>query len=190
MRGWLLLLVVVATPVFATGLHALVIFEEADDALFLRRYESARYRVHVDYGTGTSINMRLWARGLDNPPRIRVLDERRNTIANRRAGSRRVLDFDLPALAEEGNIYYVEVTHRYPSDRGDIDVLIQLDAPASQDADGLIRFDGYFRDRDRVEPYRCAGGNGGGWPLAGVGLVAAAALYLRRRKVILGLAKS
>jgi hypothetical protein len=184
MRLFLLVLVVVAAPVFAAALQATTIFEEVEDFVDLRSYETVRYRVHLDYGNGTAVNMRLWVRGRHNRPRIRVLDERRNVIANRRAGSSRVIDFDFTALSDEGNIYFVEFTHRYASDSGDIHLLIQLDAPESQIADGVVRFDRFYRDRDREEPYRCAAGHGGGWPLAALGLAAAAALYLRRRRLV------
>jgi hypothetical protein len=181
MRPWLIVLILAATPLLAGGLHAAV-FEEYDDFTFLRAYETVRYKALVDYGTGDEINMRVYVRGLDASPRVRVLDEDRRVIANRRAGSSWILDFDITGFAAEGSTYYFEVTHRYGSSRGYVDVNIQLEAPQSQGASGSIVFDRYFFDRDRGRVYIwCAATQTGGWPLAGLALLAASALWFRRR---------
>lgn len=157
------------------------VFLEYSDGRFLRDYETVRYRIDLEYGEAAEIRINIIARGLDNAPRVRVLDSRRRILTNRRDnGADHVLDFHYTARASRDDTFFIDVTHKYAPRSGHIDVTLQLDAET--DADGVISFDRYYFDYHRPEDRHdgCSASAAGtsALPL----LLAAGVLWARRRR--------
>lgn len=183
MARWILLMLAGAL-IGAAPLAAETLTEYQDD-VYLRDHETVRYRVDIDYGTGTTAQLGVVVRGFNTAPRVRILDERKREI-------RDVRDTDgdwtvEPSItANDSNSYYfVEVDAANAWNEGDFEVTIVVDAPAANNADASVSFEKYFFDYesgDESDHYDCAVHAGAGsWPLAGLALLAAAALWRRRR---------
>lgn len=162
-------------------------FLEYDDEIYLRDHETVRYRVDVDFGTGTSVLLKLYVRGLNAAPRVRVLDIDRDEISSRvDNGTDWVVDYNVRLYASKGESFFVDVDAKYGFESGWFDVTLQLEAPDAQLADGDIFFDKTFvdwRNRDhRDDHHDCAvRSNAGTGTLAGFALLGGLALWRRRK---------
>jgi MYXO-CTERM domain-containing protein len=183
MARWTLLLLGLLFT--AAPLSAEFITDYQDD-VYLRDHETVRYKVNIDYGTGTDASIDVLVRGFDGPPRVRILDDNRHEIKD-------VRDHDgdwtvNPSITAHDPIrhYYVEVDSALPSRDGNFEVTITLYAPTGNAADGEIFFDKYYFDYesgDESDHYDCSVHAGAGsWPLALLALTALSALYLGRRR--------
>jgi MYXO-CTERM domain-containing protein len=177
---WLMLLLAAAG---ASALSA-EIFLEYKDSVYLRDYETARYRVDLDYGSGSQMRINIIARGFDHPPRVRVRDSEKDLITNREDnGADGILDFYVTARQSRDRTFFIDVTHKYAGQAGSIDVTLQLDADPEIDADGVIAFDKYYFDYHRPEDrHDCAAGSGSGSAMMALGVMAVGAMWFRRRR--------
>lgn len=175
------LLAVAAAPLSAE------IIAEFDDAVYLRDHETARYRIDLDYGSGSEIDVDIFVRGLFDPPRVRVINSSGDEVKDRRDTSGDwILDFDFMAK-NPSNTYWVEVDNAIPGRDNDFDVFITVNAAAVDGASATVRFEKFFFDYesgDDSDHYDCTANTGvNGWPLAALGVLAGAALYFRRREL-------
>ncbi len=180
--GRVLLLAIAALALPALSAQT---FLEYDDEVFLHDHETVRYRIDVDHGTGTSVLLKLYVRGYNAAPRVRVLDGDRDEISSREDnGADWLLDYNVRLYASRGETFFVDVDAKYGFESGWFDVTLQLEAPESQLADGDIFFDKTFtdwRNRDHDDSNDCAvQATGSTLPLAALGLLAALALWRRR----------
>lgn len=180
-RLWLpVLLAVLAAPASAE------VIAEFDDFVYLRERETVRYRIDLDYGTGSEIDVDLFVRGLLDPPRVRVIDSDFDEVKNvsDRSGDW-ILDFDFWARSPS-NTYWIEVDNHVPWRDNELDVFITVNAAAADGAAAEVRFEKFFIDResgDDSDHYDCAARAGvNGWPLVALGALAIAAVYFRRRE--------
>jgi hypothetical protein len=175
---------VILALLLAAPLSAELVGDYQDD-VYLRDHETARYRIEIDYGTGTSADVDIIVRGFNAPPRVRVLDEDRDEV-------REVEDTDGDWTIEPGftakddnSHYFIELDSANPGWEGDFEITISVYASSTAGAAADIHFDKYYFDYesgDDSDHYDCSTGAGtGGWPLIALALAAIGAVYLRLR---------
>lgn len=167
----------------AAGLSAEVVAEYNDD-VELRDHETIRYRVDIDYGLGTSVDVDIYVRGLWAPPRVRVLDSRKKEVKDERDTSGDwILDFDFRAIDEHDH-YYIEVDSAWPGHEIKLDVFLKVNAAAADDASATFSFNKFYFDNDNSDHNGCAASaTSPTWALLPLGLFGALALGRRRRKL-------
>lgn len=159
---------------------------EFDDFVYLHDHETVRYRLDIDYGSGSQVDVDIFVRGIYEPPRVRVLDSDRDEVKDERDTSGDyILDFDfLAKLPHE--TYYIEVDSAHPWSDSEFDVFIEVYAPATDNASAEIRFDKFYYDYetgDDSDHYDCSTHAGsGGWPLAALAVTVVGALWFRQRR--------
>lgn len=165
----------------AAGVHAEVI-AELNDEVELRAYETVRYRIDIDYGTGRNADVDIYVRGLWTPPRVRVLDSRKHEEKDvRDTNGDWDLDFDFEAHDGHDH-YYVEVDSAWPGDRSKFEVFITVNADIANGASADVSFSTYKTDHDNSDHYDCAVNSRAGlWAILPLG--ALALLAARRRRV-------
>lgn len=181
-RLWMILLLAIG----GASLSAQV-FLEYEDSTYLRDYETARYRIDLDYGADNSLDIRIIARGISAPPRVRVLDSDKDILTNRTDnGADGILDFTFHAFANDDDTFYIDLTHKYGAQSGTIELTLQVRESAGQGADATINFDRYFNDYHRPEDRNdCSTGAGTGTSaLLALLALAAGALWFRHRGVL------
>jgi MYXO-CTERM domain-containing protein len=180
--GRVLMILLVALGATAASAE---VFLEYNDTRYLRDYEVARYRIDLDYGGGGTIRINILARGLDEPPRVRVRDSRKRILTNREDNGRdHILDFHYTAHETRDDTFYLDVTHKYGSQSGLMEITFQLDDTDAINPDGVIHFDKYYFDYHRPEDdddRGCAAHTGGSGALLGVALLGFGAFWYRRR---------
>jgi MYXO-CTERM domain-containing protein len=179
MRYFLILALLMAAPLSAE------LLTDYQDDVYLRDHETVRYRVNIDYGTGTEADVDIVVRGFISPPRVRVLNEDRREI-------REVEDTDGDWTVEPGFTakdsnasYFIEVDCANPASDGDFEVTIEVHAENTAAASSDVEFEKYYFDYesgDASDHYNCSTGGGtGGWPVFALAFTALGAVYLRRR---------
>lgn len=158
---------------------------EFNDEVELRDHETVRYRIDIDYGTGTSADVDIFVRGFWTPPRVRVLDSNRKEVKDERdTNGDWDLDFDFTAR-DNHSVYYVEVDSAWPGDASRFDVILTVNADALAGADADIRIDKFYYDYesgDDSDHYDCAvNGKAGLWAILPLGALALLAARRRRR---------
>jgi len=165
----------------AAAVHAEVI-ADFEDEVELRPYETVRYRIDIDYGTGRNADVDVFVRGLWTPPRVRVLDSRKKEVEDVADTSGDWnLDFDF--LAHDGHDhYYVEIDSKWGGDSSKFEVFLTVNADALNNASAEVSVSKYKYDYDNSDHHDCAVSTRAGmWGLLPLG--ALALLAVRRRKV-------
>ncbi|MBE7493041.1 MAG: hypothetical protein HS108_14975 [Planctomycetes bacterium] len=171
----------------AAGLPAVVIADFQDD-VELRSHETVRYRIDIEFGTATSVDIDIVVRGFWTPPRVRVLDARKKELKDvRDRDGDWKLDFDFLAR-DEHTTYFIEVDSAWPGDASRFDVRLKINAETLAGASAEARFDKFFFDYesgDDSDHYDCAvRARSGFWALLPLG--ALALLALGRRRLVAG----
>lgn len=174
---------VLLAVLLAAPLSAEMITDYQDD-VFLRDHETVRYRIDIEYGSGTEAEVDIVVRGFTAPPRVRILDERRHEV-KRREDTDGDWTIAPSFTAREGSdTYYIELDSANPGWDGDFEITISVYASASAGADADVRFDKYFFDYESgnaSDHYHCSTSAGGGWTLIALAFAALGCVYLRRR---------
>ncbi len=160
---------------------------EYEDSTYLRDYETARYRIDLDYGADNSLDIRILARGISAPPRVRVRDSGKHILTNRTDnGADGILDFTFHAYANDDNRFYIDLTHKYGGQSGTIELTLQVRESAGQGADATIHFDRYYNDYHRPEDRNdCSTGSGtGGYALLALLALATGTFWFRQRNTV------
>lgn len=183
--GRLTLLILAGLLVTAAAPLSAELLVQYQDEVSLRDHETARYRINLDYGTSEWADVDITVRGFNAPPRVRILESDFDEIKD-------VRDTDGDWTVEPDFIahdfnstYYVEVDSADPNAWGDFEITITVYAPDGAGADATVSFVKYYFDYesgDDSDHYDCAVNAGAGsWPLAGLALLAAVAIWRRRR---------
>lgn len=185
--GRIALLFVCGLMVAAASPLSAELIEEYEDFVFLHDHETVRYRVEIDYGTASEVDVDLYVRGIYEPPRVRVMEGDRDEVKDvRDRNGDYILDFDFTAKVDADHTYYVEVDCASPWDASEFDVFIEVYAPAGSGAAANVRFDKFYTDYetgDDSDHYDCStGADDGGWPLVMLGAGVIGAVWFRQRR--------
>ena len=183
--GRLTLLILVGLLVTAAAPLSAELLVQYQDEVSLRDHETARYRINLDYGTSEWADVDITVRGFNAPPRVRILEADYDEIKDvRDTDGDWTVEPDFIAH-DYNSTYYVEVDSANPNAWGDFEITITINAPDGAGADATVSFVKYFFDYesgDESDHYDCAVNAGAGsWPLAGLALLAAVAIWRRRR---------
>ena len=189
MTRWILLLLAGVLITTAAPLAAETVTQYRDD-VYLRDHETVRYRVDIDYGTGTDAQLNVFVRGFNVAPRVRILDDRKRELRDVRDSDG---DWTInPSITANDShpYYFVEVDSANPSYDGDFEVTITVGADATNGADASVEFEKYFFDYesgDASDHHDCAAVAGANaWPLALLAVLGTV-VYFRRRRLKLRL---
>jgi len=179
------LLIIAAMMLGAGAAHAIILTQYNDD-VWLHAHETIRYRVEIDYGTGTSARIDLSVRGITQPPRVRVLDSLKKEVRDvRDTDGDWKLEFGINAVSIHP-VYFVEVDSARPGEGAQMDNTITVSADALNDASAFVSIDRVFKDfesGDDSDHYDCVARPATTlWALLPIGGLAAMAAA-RRRKV-------
>jgi len=183
--GRLTLLILLGLLVTAAAPLSAELLVQYQDEVSLRDHETARYRINLDYGTSEWADVDITVRGFNAPPRVRILEADYDEIKDARdTDGDWTVEPDFIAH-DYNSTYYVEVDSANPNAWGDFEITITINAPDGAGADATVSFVKYFFDYesgDESDHYDCAVNAGAGsWPLAGLALLAAVAIWRRRR---------
>ncbi|MCB9895569.1 MAG: hypothetical protein H6839_14065 [Planctomycetes bacterium] len=185
MARWILLFISGAV-LFGAPLAADTVVQYQDD-VYLRDHETVRYRVDIDYGTGTSAQLNATVRGFDTPPRVRILDSNYRELRDVRDSDG---DWQVePSITafDSHDHYFIEVDSANAWHEGLFEVTITVGADSADNPDADVSFVKYFYDYESGDPSDhndCAANVGAsGWPLALIATLGAAAVLLRRRRL-------
>ncbi|MCA8915761.1 MAG: hypothetical protein KDB90_10145 [Planctomycetes bacterium] len=185
MARWILLFVAGAV-LYGAPLAAETITQYQDD-VFLRDHETVRYRVDIDYGTGTTAQLNVAVRGFDCAPRVRILSSSFREL-------REVRDTDgdwtvEPSITanDSHDHYFVEVDAASAWHEGLFEVTVTVSADPANNPDADVSFVKYFYDYESGDPsdhHDCAAVAGANaWPLALLAFLGAGAIVVRRRRL-------
>lgn len=183
--GRLTLLILLGLLITAAAPLSAELLVQYQDEVSLRDHETARYRINLDYGTSEWADVDITVRGFNAPPRVRILEADYDEIKDARdTDGDWTVEPDFIAH-DYNSTYYVEVDSANPNAWGDFEITITINAPDGAGADATVSFVKYFFDYesgDESDHYDCAVNAGAGsWPLAGLALLAAVAIWRRRR---------
>lgn len=176
MRRLLLLVPVLALCAGSLFAERIVDFSET---VFLRDFETIRYRIPFDYGSATSADIRVTVRGFDAPPRARLLNadfglaqEARDTSGDG------IIDFSQRATQPR---YYLEVDSAAAGRSGDFEIRVLIDGQDGAGTFAQVEFVKYFHDHEGDHDHNCATSESqSAWLAALVALAMAAWLWRRR----------
>lgn len=172
-HGLLLVLVLFAGTLAAERIT------DFSDTVYLRRYETVRYRIPFDYGSAPSADLRVIVRGFGAPPRVRLLNaDFGEARESRDTSGDGIVDFTHRASQPR---YYLEVDSAAPGDSGDFEIRVLIDAADGSGAAAQVEFDKYFRDYYRDHDHDCSTGETGAWWLGALASMGAALALARRR---------
>jgi len=183
--GRLTLLILVGLLITAAAPLSAELLVQYQDEVSLRDHETARYRINLDYGTSEWADVDVTVRGFNAPPRVRILEADYDEIKDvRDTDGDWTVEPDFIAH-DYNSTYYIEVDSANPNAWGDFEITITVSAPDGAGADATVSFVKYYFDYesgDESDHYDCAVNAGAGsWPLAGLALLAAVAIWRRRR---------
>lgn len=183
--GRLTLLILVGLLITAAAPLSAELLVQYQDEVSLRDHETARYRINLDYGTSEWADVDVTVRGFNAPPRVRILEVDYDEIKDvRDTDGDWTVEPDFIAH-DYNSTYYIEVDSANPNAWGDFEITITVSAPDGAGADATVSFVKYYFDYesgDESDHYDCAVNAGAGsWPLAGLALLAAVAIWRRRR---------
>lgn len=183
--GRLTLLILVGLLITAAAPLSAELLVQYQDEVSLRDHETARYRINLDYGTSEWADVDITVRGFNAPPRVRILEADYDEIKDvRDTDGDWTVEPDFIAH-DYNSTYYVEVDNANPNSWGDFEITITINAPDAAGADATVSFVKYYFDYesgDESDHYDCTVNAGAGsWPLAGLALLAAVAVWRRRR---------
>lgn len=151
-----------------------------NDTVFLRSYETVRYRIPFDYGSAPSADLRVIVRGFGAPPRVRLLNaDFGEARESRDTNGDGIVDFTHRASQPR---YWLEVDSAAPGDSGDFEIRVLIDAADGSGASAQVEFDKYFRDYWRDDHDGCTTREGGLWWLGALAALGAG-LAIRRRRL-------
>lgn len=179
-----LLLLAVAATLGAASASAERI-TDFNETVFLRDYETVRYRVPITYGTALDAHIRIYVRGFSAPPRVRLLESDYHEVKERRDTSGDwTVDFEATAVNSQPR-YYIEVDSALSGYASDFEIRVQIDALDGAGATAEVEFVKYFFDYDNGGPsdhHDCTTGeNTQPWPLVVLSTLVAGLWFARRR---------
>ncbi|CAG0966841.1 hypothetical protein GPROT1_01246 [Gammaproteobacteria bacterium] len=176
MRRALFLLPLLFVCAGALGAERIVDFS---DTVYLRDFETIRYRIPIDYGFGTRVDVRVYVRGLDAAPRARLLNPDFGVAREAEDTSGDwIIDFTHHTNAPR---HYLEVDAVWGASAGFFEIRVQIDAEDGTGASADVQFMKYFIDHEHHHDHDCSTNESSGWWLGALAALALGAWLWRRR---------
>jgi len=153
------------------------------DTIFLRDFETIRYRIPIDYGFGSRVDVRIFVRGLDSAPRARLLNP---DFGLAREAQDTSGDWIVDFTHATGEVrHYLEVDSVWGGSSGWFEIRVQIDAEDGTGASADVQFVKYFVDHHSHRDHDCSTAENNGWWLGALAAVALGAWLWRRRALSL-----
>jgi MYXO-CTERM domain-containing protein len=176
MRRALFLLPILFVCAGALGAERIVDF---NDTVYLRDHETVRYRIPIDYGFGSRVDVRIFVRGFDSAPRARLLNPDFGLARGAEDTSGDwIVDF---THATGESRHYLEVDSVWGGSSGHFEIRVQIDAEDGTGAFADVQFVKYFVDYESHHNHDCSTGENSGWWLGALAALALGAWLWRRR---------